>query len=182
MDLVTQFLTHIAAFALLIFLLKRFAWTTILQRIDERRDRIASQLQGIEEAKQSIETLRKEYDAKLSHIEEEARRRVQESVSEGQRVGLEIQQQAREEARAILEKARTNIDLEVAKAKVQLRDQIVDLVIETSEQFIVARLGEAEHRRLAEEFVQQLERQSGDDERRNAVRGSDAAGGSRTAT
>ena len=181
MDLVAQFLTHIAAFALLVWLLKRFAWTTILQRIDERRDRIASQLREIEEATRSIETLRKEYDAKLSQIEEEARRRVQESVSEGQRMSLEIQQQAREEARSILEKARTNIDLEVAKAKVQLRDQIIDLAIGTSEKLIAARLGEAEHRRLAEEFIQQLEQHGGDEQRRDAVRGSAVAGGGRAA-
>lgn len=161
MDLVTQFLTHIATFALLVWLMKRFAWTTILQRIDERRERIAEQLRQVEESQRSIAALKEEYTARLAHIEEEARRRVQEAIADGQRMSVEIQQQAREEARAILEKAHTNIELEVAKAKVQLRDQIVDLAIETAEKLIAARLGEAEHRRLAEEFVQQLERGDG---------------------
>ena len=159
MELIWQeILTHIFGFLVILVLLKIFAWKPILKLLDERKKRIASEFDNIEKAKQELSKLREGYELKLKEIDLEARKRIQEAIAEGQRMASDLQNEAREEAKKVLVRAKENIELEVAKAKVELRDDIVSMTIVAAGKIINERLDDAKHKELIVEFIEGIEK------------------------
>lgn len=156
MQLLAQFVVNILAFLLLLAILKRFAWGTLLKLIDERKDRIAEEFRGIDEAKAELEKLKQEYQRRLERIEEEARGKIQQAIAEGRRVGMEIEEDARSHARATLEKTKEAVALEVAKARVDLKEQMVDLAIQVTHKVLQRHLDEETDQRMIEAFIQEI--------------------------
>ncbi|MBI3333304.1 MAG: F0F1 ATP synthase subunit B [Candidatus Omnitrophica bacterium] len=156
MQLLAQFVVNILAFLLLLAILKRFAWGSLLRMIDERKERIAAEFRGIDEAKGELEKLKGEYRERLERIEEEARVKIQQAIQEGRRIGMEIEEDARVHARATLEKTKEAVTLEVAKARVELKEQVVDLAIQVTHKVLQQNLDEETDRRMIEAFIQEI--------------------------
>jgi F-type H+-transporting ATPase subunit b len=156
MQILAQFVTNIIAFLLLLVILKKFAWGALLKLIDDRRARIESEFSSIEKAKGEIAQLKVEYQEHLNKIEEEARVKVQQAVNEGRRIAMEIEEDARKHSRETLEKAKEAIALEVAKARIELKEQVVDLAIQVSHKVFRQNLDEETDRRMIESFIKEI--------------------------
>ena len=156
MELLSQFVTNVLAFLILLVILRKYAWGALLKLIDERRDKIASEFEGIEKAKQELERLKVEYQEHLNKIEEEARAKIQQAVNDGRRIASEIEEDARVHARETLEKTKEAVTLEVAKARVELKEQIVDLAIEATHKVLQQHLDEETDRRMIEAFIKEI--------------------------
>jgi len=150
---IQQILTQALGFLILLFILKKIAWKPLLSLLDERREKITSEFQTIDRTKSELLRLEQDYKARLADIDALARQRIQEAISEGQRISVEIQEKAREESKNILNKAKENIELEVAKARVELRNQVATLAIKAAEKLIKVELTEERHKRLVTEFI-----------------------------
>lgn len=157
MEILAQFATNILAFVLLFFLLKKFAWGALLKMIDDRRHKIASDFESIESTKRELEKLKNDYQERLTKIEEEARGRIQQAVNEGRRVATEIEEGARNNAREALEKSKEAIALEVAKARMELKEQVVDLAIQATHKVLQQHLDEETDRRMIEAFIKEVD-------------------------
>ena len=158
MQLVWQeILTHIVGFVILLVLLRRFLWTPVLGMLEARRVQIAQGLADVERAKADIERVREDYSQRLNKIEEEARIKLRESTLEGKRIGAEIQEQAHVEARKIIEDMKNKLHLEIAQAKVELRNQIAELAVDATERLLRERLTGAKDRELVTRFLGELE-------------------------
>ena len=154
--LLREIIVQLLGFALFFWILKLFAWKPILKLIDDRKEKIRKEFQGIEDSKKAVEDLRKDYEARLTQIEEEARKKIQEAIHEGRRVSQELRDRARLEASQILEKAKENIELEMDKAEVELRQRIVNLSLACAEQLLNERLNEEKNRELILDFINEL--------------------------
>ncbi|MBI3322077.1 MAG: F0F1 ATP synthase subunit B [Candidatus Omnitrophica bacterium] len=157
MEILAQFVVNILAFLLLLAILKKFAWGALLKLMDERRAKIDSEFQGIEKTKLELERLKQDYQQHLTRIEEEARGKIQQAVNEGRRVASEIEEQARSSSRETLEKAKEAIQLEVAKARVELKEQVVDLAIQATHKILQQNLDEETDRRMIEAFIREID-------------------------
>ena len=147
---------QLAGFLIAFGILKRFFWQRVLNVLDERRDRIAAEFRGIDETKSELETLKKEYQQHLEKIEEEARVKIQQAISDGRRIGMEIEEDARAHARETLEKTKEAVALEVAKARVELKEQVVDLAIQVTHKVLQKHLDEETDQRMIEGFIQEI--------------------------
>lgn len=154
---IQQILTQALGFIILLWILKKLAWKPLLGLLDERKERIASELKNIEDTKANLARLEEEYRAKLADIDNQARIKIQEAISEGQRMAMEIQDKARDEARKIVEKARANVEMEVARARVELRNQVANLAIKAAEKVLQEELDEEKHKRLVLNFIEEVE-------------------------
>ena len=152
-----QIISQAIVFVLLVVVLKRVAWKPVLALLDERRRRIESDLQQAADAKAEMATLQQEYTARLAKIDEEARHKIQEAVQEGRRIAGEIQEQARTQAQQILTKSEQTIALELAKAKVTLRDAVADMTVEAAERLLRQRLDGERDKQLIASILQELE-------------------------
>lgn len=153
----SQVLTHLVGFLVALFILKKYAWKPVLEVLDLRRQKIADEFAEIEAQKQKADVLFAEYESRLRTIEDEARRRINEAVLEGQKVAAEIKHQAQEDARKATLRAQADIEREHEKARVQLKEEMVNLTLGATERLLREKLDPAAHRKLVERFLDEVE-------------------------
>jgi F-type H+-transporting ATPase subunit b len=146
------------SFLLLLFLLRIFAWKKFLKILDDRRERIVSEFKKIEDTQAEIAKLKSEYDDKLSGIESASKAKIQEAVSAGKKIAEDVREDAQKEARRILEKAQESIALEIGKAKVELKDKIVGLTMDTAEKILKEKLTEEKDKKMVLDFLKEIEK------------------------
>lgn len=153
-----QILSQTISFVLLLWILKRFAWRPLLAMLDQRRAHIEEELRQVAQSKAEMTRLQQEYSQRLAKIEDEARAKIQQSVLEGKRIAIEIQEQARTQAQAIMAKSKETIELELAKAKVSLRDQMAGMTLEAVERILRHKLDPKTDRQLVDAVLDEIEK------------------------
>jgi F-type H+-transporting ATPase subunit b len=153
----SQLVTNILGFLLLFWGLKRFAWGPILGMLDERRESIAGSFRQIEEGKQENQGLRDELEQQLRDIDATGRKKIEEATTEGARVAGEIKDEARADARKLVDKAQLDILHERAKARIELRDDIVAMAVTGAEKILHERLDREAQEKLVNRFIDELE-------------------------
>jgi F-type H+-transporting ATPase subunit b len=153
----SQVITQIIGFLVALYLLKRFAWKPLLRVLEERRGKISGEFEEIEKLKSELKGIELKLTTALKGIEAIERTKIQEAITEGQKIAREIRESARDEAKEVIEKAKAEIARERAKARVELRDEIVDAVVLATERIIKQSLTDAEHKKLITDFIEGLE-------------------------
>jgi len=153
-----QVLTQIVGFLIVLWVLKRFAWKPILNLLEERRQKIRSEFESAAQRKEEANQLLASYEAKLKEIDAAARAKIQEAVLEAQKIAAEIKEESRREGRELVVRAQAEIARELAKAKVQLKEDMVAISLTATEKIISQKLDEPGHRRLIDEYLSRVER------------------------
>lgn len=151
-----EVVAQIVSFLVLLFLLKAFAWKPILKLLDERRDNIAAEFKKIGEEKTEAVRMKTEFEQKLKTIEDAAKLRVQEIMSEADKAAQGIKDDAHREAARIIKKAEIATKYESVKAKEEIKDEIANLVLGATELLLEEKLTEEQDRKMAKEFIERL--------------------------
>ncbi len=151
-------ITQIIGFLLAVWILKAFAWKPLLKMLDDRKQKIIGDIKEAENIKSDANKMLDEYQLQLRDIETEARAKIQEAVSDGNRIASEIREQARDESRLILAKSREELARDVAKARVQLRDDMASMAVRAAEKIISIKLDDSEQKRLLDDFLKEVDR------------------------
>ena len=150
-------ITQLVAFLIVLWVLRKYAWGKLLGLIDERRDRIASEFEEIEKGKEGVETLKAKFEKELADIDTTARARIQEAVSEANDLAASIKEEARKETVALRVKTNQDIEMDLDKANVALRDRMVGAVITATEKLIRERLDSDKHKKLIADFLAEID-------------------------
>lgn len=154
--MIREIIVQLIGFAVFFWVLKAYAWKPILKLLEDRRLKIEKSFHDIEQGKNDIVRLQKDYETRIARIEEEARLKIQTAVSEGKKVAQEIREKARDEANQILVKAKENIDLEIAKAQIDFRSKVVQTALAAAEHVMKREMNEARQKEIVEEFMEEL--------------------------
>jgi F-type H+-transporting ATPase subunit b len=146
-------LTQAVGFLIVMWLLRKYAWGKLLAFIEKRRETIAASFDEIEKEKDNVAELREKLDSELADIESTRRMRIQEAAREANKLAADIKEETRKETVALRVKTKQDIALELDKANVALRDQIVNSVIVSTEKIIKERLDTEKHKQLINEFL-----------------------------
>ena len=149
--------TQIAGFLILLWALNKWALGPLLGVLEARRAKIAGEFAAAERAQALAQEEKSRYEQELRGIEARARQRLTEAVAEGQKVGAQIRQQAQAEAAVRLERAQDDIARENEKAKELIKEQVIDLALRSAEKILRQKLDEPAQRRLAGEFIDEVE-------------------------
>ncbi len=148
-SLIAQFINFTILLILVGWASKRF----LFPLLDERRKRIQEGLEASEEAKQRLAQTETDTAAEL----EKARQEGQGLIGQAQQMSARIQEEARQSARAegetLLERARSEIQLERDAAIADLRREFADLTITAAERVIRRSLDRKAHQELIEEVL-----------------------------
>jgi F-type H+-transporting ATPase subunit b len=143
-------------FAILVFVLGKFAWGPILQVVEAREKNIQSALDEAAQRNEEAAKLLEEHKAQLA----DARRQASELIAEGRAVGenvrKEIEEKARGEAQAIVERARAEIERERDAALDTLRRESVELALAAASRLMQENLDQAKDRALVERYLGEL--------------------------
>jgi F-type H+-transporting ATPase subunit b len=153
-----ELFAQVVAFLIVLWILKKWAWKPILKVLEDRRQKIQSEFDGIAQKKKDVETLVFDYQAKLGDIESLARAKIQEAAQEGQKLANQIKENARKDAKELVDRSREQIQRDIEKAKVQLRDDLVKISLNAAEKIIKEKLDEKKDKRIISEFINQMEK------------------------
>ena len=153
----SEILAQILSFFLLLFLLRIFAWKKILGLLDQRKEKISSQLSEIENTKLELATLKSDYESKLSTITAAAQAKIDEAIQEGREINAQMRKKAHEEAQDFITDARKQVKYEVSKAQEQLKEKIVDIALGAARTVIQEKLTADGDRKIVEDFIREVE-------------------------
>lgn len=148
-----EIVAQIVCFLILLTVLKRFMWGPFLKALDDRRARIKNGLADVDKAKSDIVQIKADYDSRLDSIEALSKLKIQEAVDEGARLANQIKAEAEAEAKNIVESARDAVSSELAKAKKELKDEIVNLAIDAASKVVAEKMTEDMDKKIVEDFL-----------------------------
>jgi F-type H+-transporting ATPase subunit b len=147
---------EVVSFAILFFVLYKFAFPGILSVLEEREKKIKDSLDQAERLRNEAEGKLKQYEAKLSAVSKEAEGILTAAKERAQRVLEENEQRLMAEADRIKGDATREIDQERRKAIQEIRTQTTDLALMVAEKVVQRSLTDADHRKLADEALAAL--------------------------
>jgi F-type H+-transporting ATPase subunit b len=165
-----QFETHffssllfweVVSFAVLLWVLWRYAFPPILENLDARERKIRESLEQAERNREAAEVKMREYEAKLNAATREAESLLAEAKGRAQKLMEENEQRLTADADRIKADAAQEIDRERRKAVQDIRAQTTDLALAVAEKVIERSLTDADHRRLADEALAAITKTKG---------------------
>jgi F-type H+-transporting ATPase subunit b len=143
-------------FAILVFVLGRYAWGPILSAVDAREKSIQSALDEAAERNDEAARLLAEHKEQLADARRQASELIAEGKAAGENVRKEIEEKARLEGQAIVERARAEIARERDQAIQTLRRESVDLALAAASRLMQENLDQDKDRKLVERYLSEL--------------------------
>ena len=147
----------IICFAIAFFVLRKFAFGPIQRVIDERRKRILDALEEAERNRDEARRLIEEHRALIGRAREDA----EEILAEGRKVADSQRERMKEETETErqrrLEETSRQIEAETRRALEQIRAEVADLTLLATAKVTGKALDEADHRRLIDEAIAELD-------------------------
>ena len=129
-------------FLLLIWLLKKYAWTPILNAINDREEGIKNALESAEKAREEIKTLKASNDKVLKEAKIERDNILKEANNLKKSILEEAKTEAKTEAQKIIDNANDSIKNEKEAAVSEIKKQVATLSIEIAEKLIKEKLSD----------------------------------------
>jgi len=152
----SQLITHILGFLVALWVLRKYAWGPVLKMLDERRDKIDQDLRSAEQIREDAKKDQEELRLQLKEIDATARAKTLEAVNEARQIASEIKENARDDGKALLERARQEIEREKAKAQVELKNTVVNLAVLGAEKLLTQRMDDEANKKLVLDFIDQV--------------------------
>lgn len=152
--------TQILGFLIVLMVLRATAWGPILKMLEERREKIRTSFQDIEDQKKEIAALKLKYEDELKKIDAVARQRMNEALAEAQKTAHDIEAAARERSQAEMTRLKAEIEQEYRSARVKLRDEIVNVALNAAERMVKEKLDRSRQTALVDQFLADLDKKA----------------------
>ena len=143
-------------FAGLFLVLSKYAWAPILTAVDAREKGIQSALDEAAQHNADAAKLLEEHREQLADARRQSNELIAEGKAAGELVRKDIEEKARAEGQAILDRARMEIERERDAALDTLRKESVDLALAAASRLISENLDQAKDRELVERYLSKL--------------------------
>ncbi|MCF7810732.1 F0F1 ATP synthase subunit B [bacterium] len=145
----------IITFVILLFILKKAAWTPILKALDDREMGIKANIEAARKAKEEADLAIEENRRKLAEAQAEAQKVIAKARQDAERLGEQLKAQYKAEADAARERAIKEIDLERQAAVNEIRKEITYLAVAAAEKIVGKSISAEDHKRLVMEGIQE---------------------------
>ncbi len=152
LTLFAQAITFIA----FIWFTKRFIWSWLMEKIEERQKQIADGLAAGERGKQDLENAEKRAAEEM----QKARVRAAEILAQAEKRAAQVVEEAKVVAKTegdrLVAGAKAEINQEVFRAKETLRQQVADLAVAGAARILRREVNPAVHAELLNQLKQEL--------------------------
>ncbi|MBO5698523.1 MAG: F0F1 ATP synthase subunit B [Bacteroidaceae bacterium] len=140
----------------LVFVLAKFAYKPLLNIMEERKNKIAADLEAADAAKAEAEAVKSEYAAKLADARQEAQAIVEAARKSAQAAHDKIMAETKAEQDQVVAAAKEAIELEKQKALADVRAQVISLSMMAASKIVEQKLGSEEDKKMAGEIVDSI--------------------------
>ncbi len=148
-------------FLTLLAILWKFAWGPILGVVQAREDGIQETLDQASNERDEAAKLLAEHREQMADARRQAQQMIAEGKEAGERVRQGIEEKARAEGDAMIERARESIEREKDAALEELRKESVDLALAAAAKLVQESLDEKKDRELVMGFIDELSGEGG---------------------
>ena len=145
------------SFAIVFFILRKYAWKPVLRMLYEREEGIEKALKEAENARKSVEKLQSEHDRILNEACVERERIFREANEIKEKIVSEARELAITEKDKILTSARMTIESEKNIAIKEIRNVAAELSVQIAEKIIRRELSnDQKQKELVEQMMKEL--------------------------
>ena len=137
----------------LVFVLRK----PLSQALGARIKGIKEQLEDLEARKADAEKQLAQYSEKLSRLEKESEKIVEDYIRQGNEAKARILKEAELAAEKLQAQARRNIEHEFKQAKLKLQEEIFEKSLLKAEEVIKSKISEDDQDRLVDEYLKKVE-------------------------
>jgi F-type H+-transporting ATPase subunit b len=146
----------VVSFAIVLFLLTRFAFPKLREVVEKREQEIQQNLESAEEAKAEARKQLEDYKKQLAEARSEANRIIEDSRGQAEQVRKDITAKAEKDAETIVARAQEQIEAERLRTIQELQSQIADLSIELAEKVVGRSLDGKSQRELVDAYIKEV--------------------------
>ena len=146
----------LAIFAILYFLLSKFAFGPITAAVEAREAALEAALEAAKRDREAAAKLLAEHQAQIEAARGEAQKLIADGRGVAEKMRSDLLEQTRREQQDMLERARREIDSEKDRAIAQLRREAVDLALAGASKVIEQNLQSDKNRQLVETYLSSL--------------------------
>lgn len=156
MNTILDALVVLVNVAIIIFILSWLLYKPVLKFLNDRRERIAAELEKAAEEMKTATESRNLYEGKLRNIAVERDDILEAARKQAGQKESEIIEEAGREATLIMDRAKLDIEREKEKAKEEMRVQIIQISSLMAERLLGGGMDEALKDRLLNEAITEL--------------------------
>ena len=149
-------LAAIINLVILVVILRHFFWARIKKAIQDRQDTINERLASADRAREEAAKLKAKNEEILKQAQEEGKKIIAEKKAAAEELYNKIVADATKEAEDLKVKANEQIEIDIAKAQLTLKEQVVDLAIELSKKAIEGSMDEATHQAVIDKYIEKV--------------------------
>ena len=150
-------LAQMLNFFILVWILARFAYKPLVSMMQERKERIAKDLEAAEKARVEAEGFKADYAAQIAKARQEAQQIVEKAVQEAENTTREQLATAREQIEQEKNRARQDIAIERDRAMNSLRNEVVSLSVAMAGKVVAKDMNSETNTKLIEDAIRQLD-------------------------
>ena len=134
----------------------RFIYPPILSVMQEREKRISDGLEAAKKADDSLEEAKLAFDKELNQAKAEAADILEKANIRASQIVNDASLKAEAEAEKIMASASTSIENETNKAKEELRQQMSDIIINTTQKILGDEISKEKHEDILKKAAEEL--------------------------
>ena len=134
----------------------RYIYPPIVAAMQERQKKISDGLEAAKKADDSLEEARLAYEKELNQAKSEAAAILDKANARASQIVNDATSKADVEAEKIMASASTTIENETNKAREELRQQMSDIIIDTTQKILDDEISKEKHEAILKKAAQEL--------------------------
>ena len=134
----------------------RYVYPPILSVMQEREKKITEGLEAAKKADDSLEEAKLAFEKELNQAKTEAAEILEKANNRASKIVSDATSKAEVEAEKIMASAATNIENETNKAKEELRQQMSDIIIDTTQKILGDEISKEKHEDILKKAADNL--------------------------
>lgn len=151
------FIVQCLGFVVLVVVIVKLALPQLGKILGARTSEIEQSFQKIEQDTKAASARVAELKEKLSHLSEESRKRLSETLADAERTKAQILADAKAQVDAAFAKSKNEVEIEREKAVLELRQEATDLTLRAAEHLIQATMTDGLNEKLVDKFMAQMD-------------------------
>jgi len=144
------------AFAVVFFVLNKFAFPALRKNVEARDKQIQGDLKQAENAKHEAQRQLDEYKRQLADARGEANKIVEDARQSAEQVRKDLIAKAEQEAEQIVSRAQEQIEAERSRALSELQGTVSELSVQLAEKIVNRSIDASTHRDLVDNYIKEV--------------------------
>lgn len=144
-------------FLILVFVIVKFARAPLKSFFKQKKEEVAGEIAAMEAEKNAAEVKIAKARQAIAQRQERFETMQERIIEQGKRRKREIIEGARNESRLMIEAARNRVEGQIRQAREKLKEEMVDIAIDTAAKRLPAEMVEADTQNLLNHYLEAME-------------------------